>query len=244
MKILTIDIFGTLFVPRPSVAAQYLAIVQKHEKCASSVSQVQANFYQAFKQHYKEYPLYGKGKMGYESWWCHVIQQTFENKISLTTAKSVYEHFGSSQAYHLYDDVIPLLTTVRSMGFKTCALSNMDPKANDILVDFGLDKLLDKVFLSYDTGIDKPDPRAWEMVENAFGVSQRCYNSLYHVGDEVKKDLVSVPGWVAVLIDRSEGFAEYDEMAKKAVKMRDGVLRLKEDQYVVKDLGDVVDLLV
>lgn len=245
MKILTIDIFGTLFVPRPSVAAQYLSIVQKHESYTSSVSDVQSNFYKAFKHFYKEYPFYGKDKIGYESWWCDVIQETFENKISLDTARHVYEHFGTSKAYQLYDDVVPLLSKVRSMGFKTAALSNMDPKANDILKDFGLDKYLDKVFLSYDTGVDKPDIQAWKNVETAFGVSERCYNSLYHIGDEQKKDLVSVPGWVTVLVDRSEGFTEYDEFVKnRAVKMRDGVLRVAEDRYVVKNLGDVVDLMV
>lgn len=131
------------------------------------------------------------------------------------------------------------------MGFKTAVLSNMDPKAHDILRDFGLDKYLDKVFISYDTEVDKPDENAWKNVEKEFGVSQRCYNSLYHVGDEPGKDLVSIPGWVSVLIDRSEGYTEYDGFAKnRAVKMRQGVLRVAEDQYVVKDLGDVVDLLV
>lgn len=174
-----------------------------------------------------------------------MIQQTFDNRISLATAHKVYEHFGTSQAYHLYSDVIPLLTQVRSMGFKTAVLSNMDPKAHDILRDFGLDKYLDKVFISYDTEVDKPDENAWKNVEKEFGVSQRCYNSLYHVGDEPGKDLVSIPGWVSVLIDRSEGYTEYDGFAKnRAVKMRQGVLRVAEDQYVVKDLGDVVDLLV
>lgn len=249
MKLLTIDIFGTLFVPRPSVAAQYLSLVNKYEHVTSRpnhVTTIQNDFAHAFKHNFQKYPWYGKDTIGYESWWIHVIKESFpHDNISRDTAHKVYSHFGTSSAYHLYPDVIPLLSQVKSMGFRIAALSNMDPKANDILRDFGLLKYLDEVILSYDTEIEKPAISAWKNVEREFGVSERYYNSLYHVGDEPAKDLVSIPGWTSVLIDRSEGFTEYDGFAqKRAKKMRDGVLRVKEDQFVVKSLADVPDLLV
>lgn len=249
MKLLTIDVFGTLFVPRPSVAAQYLSLVSRYEHVTSRpdhVTEIQTNFAHAFKHNYQKYPWYGKGTIGYESWWIYVIQESFPNdSISRDTAHKVYSHFGTSSAYHLYPDVIPLLSQVKSRGFRIAALSNMDPQANNILRDFGLLKYLDKVILSYDAEIEKPDILAWKNVEKEFGVSGRYYNSLYHVGDESAKDLVSIPGWTSILIDRSEGFREYDGFAQmRAKKMRDGVLRVKEDQFVVKSLGDVPDLLV
>lgn len=244
MKILTIDVFGTLFVPRPSVPAQYLSIVQQHEKCTATVAQVQDGFHKAFKRLFKEYPLYGKETIGYEQWWCLVIRETFENKISLQTAHRVYDHFGTTNPYHLYEDAIPLLTKVRAMGFKTAALSNMDPRLVDVLRDLGLTQYLDKTILSFDTEVEKPDIRAWKNVEEAFGMPTGSDNVLYHVGDEQKKDLVSVPGWVTVLVDRSEGFQEYKEFEEEqAVEVKKDVLKVADDRYVVKSLVDVVELL-
>lgn len=247
MKILTIDVFGTLFVPRPSVPAQYLRIVQQHEKCSATVAQVQAGFHKAFKRLFKEYPLYGKETIGYEQWWCLVIRETFENKISLQTAHHVYDHFGTTKPYHLYEDAIPLLTKVRAMGFRTAALSNMDPRVIDVLHDLGLTQYLDETILSFDTEVEKPDIRAWKNVENTFGVTHKDSdgdNLLYHVGDERKKDLVSVPGWVTILVDRSEGFQEFHEFEEnQAVELKKDILKVSDDQFVVKSLVDVVELL-
>lgn len=244
MKIITIDVFGTLFVPRPSVPAQYLRIVQQHEKCTATVAQVQDGFHKAFKRLFKEYPLYGKETIGYEQWWCLVIRETFENKISPQTAHRVYNHFGTTKPYHLYEDAIPLLTKVRAMGFKTAALSNMDPRVVDVLHDLGLTPYLDKTILSFDTEVEKPDIRAWKNVEEAFGMPKGNDNVLFHVGDEQKKDLVSVPGWVNVLIDRSEGFQEYKEFEEeKAEEVKKDILKVADDRYVVKSLVAVVELL-
>lgn len=246
MKLLTVDIFGTLFVPRPAVAVQYLRLVQQHEPCQLTVDQVESNFNRSFKDYYKQYPLYGKHQnMTEKQWWCDVIIKTFEDHISMATAQSVYNHFGTSAAYYVYPDVVPMLEKVRSMGFKTAALSNMDPKAHTVIEDIGLAPLLDRQFISYDTEIDKPNILAWKHVEKEFGVSERCYNSLYHVGDEIKKDFVSIPGWTSILVDRSEGFQQYNEfLQNRAVTMKEGILRVAEDRYVVKDLNLVPELLV
>lgn len=266
MKLLTIDIFGTLLTPRPSVASQYLSLVSKLEPHLFDhvtdkksrdlhVTQIQTRFNQAFAEHYAKHPFYGKNSTGYELWWHHVIRETFaQYPISRDTTHNLYLHFTNAQAYHLYADVIPLLQQVKSMGFKVAALSNMDPKARDLLHGFGLSRFFDHVFLSYDTEIDKPDLAAWDHVTQHFGVSERYYNSLYHVGDESAKDLVSIPGWTSVLIDRSEGHKVYgdfeahkvyDDIVRVRVKkMREGVLRVREDQFVVKSLMDVPDLIV
>lgn len=66
--------------------------------------------------------------------------------------------------WRLYDDVLPTLDTLSSLGWTHVILSNHVPELGDIVRHLGLDSRIDRVFNSAEIGYEKPHPRAFEMV--------------------------------------------------------------------------------
>ena len=53
---------------------------------------------------------------------------------------------------HLYDDVLPVLNTLRSRGIKTAIVSNCNENTRDLLVELGVAALADVLALSNEVG--------------------------------------------------------------------------------------------
>jgi HAD superfamily hydrolase (TIGR01549 family) len=73
-------------------------------------------------------------------------------------ATAIYERMRSPEGWVAYADTVATLTAVRSAGVPTALVSNIGFDARPILKHLGIDHLLDRVLLSFEVGVMKPDP--------------------------------------------------------------------------------------
>ena len=116
---------------------------------------------------------------------------------------------GWDQHLELPPDTIPAIEAMR----KTCAValvSNFDhpPYVHKLLGRLGLTPLFDDLIISGEVGVDKPDPRIFQVALDALGV---CAQEAVFVGDDLRTDIggADAVGCRAVLIDRRGRHADY-----------------------------------
>ena len=74
-------------------------------------------------------------------------------------------------AGRLYDDVLPFLRTLRSLGVRTAIVSNCDENTRDLLVELGVAALVDALVLSCEVRAAKPAPEIYRAALEQLGVT-------------------------------------------------------------------------
>lgn len=100
-----------------------------------------------------------------------------------------------------YTDSLPALRSLREMGLRTAVLSNWDYTLHRVLDLFGLLPLVDFALASLEEGVEKPDPRFFQMALDRLGCDP---GEVLHVGDNAYDDIdgAAALGIHACLIDR------------------------------------------
>jgi len=100
-----------------------------------------------------------------------------------------------------YADVVPCLDQLKTMGVRVAVVSNWDYSLHRVLGMFGLHERFELVLASLEEGVEKPDPRLFEICLDRLGVSP---DRALHVGDDPIDDLggATAAGMRALLIDR------------------------------------------
>ncbi len=106
-----------------------------------------------------------------------------------------------STVFALYDDVVPCLESLQSAGIKMGIVSNWDVSLHRTLERFGLAGYFDTVVASMEEGVEKPDPRIFEIALKRLGVDA---SEALHVGDNPMDDLrgARTAGMRAFVVDR------------------------------------------
>ena len=110
--------------------------------------------------------------------------------------------FGErSEVFQLYDDVLPCLETLRENGFRLAVVSNWDNSLHRTLRMFGLTDYFEHVVASLEEGVEKPDPRLFQIALDRMGVQAA---QALHVGDSPIDDWQGATdaGMRALVIDR------------------------------------------
>jgi HAD superfamily hydrolase (TIGR01549 family) len=116
--------------------------------------------------------------------------------------------FGpESVLFRLYEDVVPALDRLNELGVRIAVLSNWDYSLHKALQGAGIYHRFDLVIASLEHGVEKPDPRLFQVVLDHFQVEP---GDILHVGDNPVDDLEGARGvgMRAVLIDRTRGASE------------------------------------
>ena len=109
----------------------------------------------------------------------------FPPSQSQRMAKEVRHVYPQPERFRLFDDSIPTLEHLASMGWTHVMLSNHVPELRDIVRHLGLEPYFAQIFNSAEIGYEKPHPRAFEHVLDAFpGVSP-----MWMIGDNVTADV-------------------------------------------------------
>ncbi|HRJ27325.1 MAG TPA: HAD-IA family hydrolase [Fimbriimonadaceae bacterium] len=111
--------------------------------------------------------------------------------------------FGAnSTTFALYDDVLPTLTELARRGQRMAVISNWDVTLHKALAMHGLTPFFERVIASLEWGIEKPDPRLFELTLDQLGVSPQ---NVLHIGDNPVDDVQGArsAGLQAWLLDRS-----------------------------------------
>lgn len=146
---------------------------------------------------------------GADEWWAklnpkfvEVYEQLgCEEALAHSLAQQVRAMYTDVEHWHLYDDTVPVLEELSQRGWTHVMLSNHVPELASILHHLGLDKHIDQVFNSAETGYEKPHPVAFEQVRQAVGIVEQ----IWMVGDNPIADVAGAAsvGLPAILVRKA-----------------------------------------
>lgn len=109
----------------------------------------------------------------------------------------------------LYDDVIPALTALCARGKRLGILSNFSPNLENVLRQMGIHRYFAFFIVSGIVGIEKPDPRIFDLMVRAAKVprAEIVYvgDSVFHDGEGARK-----AGIAAILVDRQDQHPDFN----------------------------------
>ncbi|MFB6438823.1 HAD family hydrolase [Streptomyces sp. NPDC056411] len=98
---------------------------------------------------------------------------------------ALYDRHKTAEAWLPYPDAAEVLTELHRRGIRTGVLSNIGWDLRPVLRAHGLDRHLDCCVLSYEQGLQKPDPRLFAVACRELGLAP---SSVLMVGDDRRKD--------------------------------------------------------
>lgn len=226
---ISFDAFGTLYIPKLPVHEQYYSIAKNEFGIDKSAESIKQAFPVVHNRLLEEYPNYGKNSSTIttiDDWWLELIVNLFDiphfnhDSQSRTLCQRLVNHFQSSEAYHLYDDVIPTLAELQERRIPIIVSSNSDARIYDILQSLGVMKYIDKenIFISYNVNHEKPNKSFFDIVSTKVMTKQidttttpisreeraRFLENCWHVGDGHEKDYIGAvkAGWNGIFLDR------------------------------------------
>ncbi len=106
-------------------------------------------------------------------------------------------------------DVAPTLERLRTLGLRLVVVSNANGRLRHLFERVGLVDRVDVLFDSFEEGVEKPDPRLFEI---ALRRSRSRRESTLHVGDLYHVDIVGArsAGLRAVLLDTARLYGDID----------------------------------
>ncbi|MFF4395140.1 HAD family hydrolase [Streptomyces sp. NPDC001480] len=87
--------------------------------------------------------------------------------------EALYDRHMSPRAWSPYPDAVKVLSTLRERGIGVGVISNIGWDLRPVFREHGLDEYVDAYVLSYEHGIQKPDPRLFATACAALGVEPR-----------------------------------------------------------------------
>lgn len=145
------------------------------------------------------------------------IDPTIAEAIDPATADAIDRAIGDLQQYHadhnLWErvpaDVIPALQRMRAAGRKLVVVSNANGRMRAALDRVGIGPHVDLVVDSWEEGVEKPDPRIFEIALTRAGARS---DRTLHVGDLFHTDVVGAraAGLRAVLLDMADLYGDHE----------------------------------
>jgi HAD superfamily hydrolase (TIGR01549 family) len=122
----------------------------------------------------------------------------------------VYEYHARENLWELVPDGVPqALAALRSRGLKLVVVSNANGRLRHMFARLGLAERVDVLFDSFEEGVEKPDPRLFQIALERSGARPE---TTLHVGDLYYVDIVGAraAGLRAVLLDAAGLYEGYD----------------------------------
>ena len=200
VRLVGLDLVGTLIYPDPPVAAVYRAAGERHGVPLAE-PEVKRRFAEAFRR-----SSFGRGSdVEHKGLWRAIVEAVFrlEPDSCGPLFDELWKHFSLPSAWRAFDDARPSIAKLLANGFEVAVASNFDRRIEPILRGHQLwDDI--HVFWSSELRASKPDERFFRAIEVAVGVdAAHCLM----VGDSLDNDYrgAVAAGWSALLVDRSPG---------------------------------------
>lgn len=139
------------------------------------------------------------------------------DELGIERSPATDEALAELHAYHeasnlwelVPDEVIPALSRLRDRGLRLTVVSNANGRLGALLERVHLAASFDCVLDSHDEGVEKPDPRLFEI---ALERSRATRDSTIHVGDLYQVDVLGAraAGLRGVLLDQQGLYSDAD----------------------------------
>ncbi|NDJ16952.1 HAD-IA family hydrolase [Myxacorys almedinensis] len=209
-QVIFFDAVGTLFGVRGSVGEVYGHLAQKHGVQVDP-QRLNQMFYQQFKASspcmFPQAQPDDIPQLEYR-WWSAIAAQTFQQAGVFEQFQDfsaffseVYSHFATADPWIVYQDVVPTLKRLKTLGIPLGIISNFDSRIYLVLNALKLSGYFSSITISTEVGAAKPDPRIFQV---ALEKHDCAAEMAWHVGDSNKEDYeaASLVGLRGVLLDR------------------------------------------
>ena len=205
------DAGGTLVDAKPSFPELFASVLRRegHEVSAETISAHWQIVFDRFRAAGEAEELWTTSDERSRRFW-HGVYSLFLTEIGLAPeglVEAVHGAFTDRRNYGLYDDVLPVLETLREAGLRLGVVSNFERWLDALLEDVGVRSLFDVRVISAFEGVEKPDPRIFRLaLERANVEPERAV----YVGDLPELDIAPAldVGMYPVLIDRRGRYAD------------------------------------
>jgi putative hydrolase of the HAD superfamily len=205
VKAVFFDAGGTLFSPYPSVGEIYARTARKHGLSAGA-DEIERRFGDAWHARSGLSAFSGATSDKIErEWWFALVREVFEPLGAFQDFEAFFEElydlFARAECWRLFDDVLPVLHTVRSQGYRMGILSNWDHRLFSIVKELQLSEFFETVTASFAVGVAKPSAGIFHQALASLGVSAA---EALHVGDSFVDDYQGATrvGMRGILLDR------------------------------------------
>ena len=143
-------------------------------------------------------------------YWTHLYRRLLKELgiVNEDLAVELCRVFSSSASYKLFDDVLPTLDSLDASGYRLGLISNFESWLEEMLIELEVGHHFKPSIISGVEGVEKPDPRIYELALERAGVSPE---NAVHVGDSPAMDMepAASAGIRGILIDRSERYPNH-----------------------------------
>lgn len=122
----------------------------------------------------------------------------------------IRERFQRAEFEMLFDDVIPTLDALSAHGTALGILSNFSANLEDVLRHVGVHRYFDFFIVSAIAGVEKPDPRIFDLTARAARYAHTRAEIVY-IGDSLFHDIDGArrAGMDAILVDRQNRYPDF-----------------------------------
>jgi putative hydrolase of the HAD superfamily len=207
------DVGGTLVEAAPSFPELFADVVTSagHPVTAAAVRDAAEAVTEGFSRAARENRLWTTSPERSRAFWGSIYDLML-GALGLPTEDGLRETlsraFTDRSNYALYGDVAPVLSRLAADGYLLGIVSNFEAWLDDLLVDLHVRDLFDVRVISGIEGIEKPDPRIYELALSRASVEAK---EVVYVGDipEFDVDPPAALGMFPVLIDRRQRYADH-----------------------------------
>ena len=207
------DVGGTLVEAAPSFPELFADVVTGagHPVTAAAVRDASEAVTDGFSRAARENRLWTTSTERSRAFWGSIYDLMLD-ALDLPTEdglrETLYRAFTDRSNYALYGDVAPVLSQLAADGYLLGIVSNFEAWLDDLLVDLDVRELFAVRVISGIEGIEKPDPRIYELALSRASVEA---TDVVYVGDipEFDVDPPAALGMFPVLIDRRERHADH-----------------------------------
>jgi len=198
-RIVSFDAAGTLLTLREEVGQTYSRLAERYGYVAKP-EVVEAAFRRTFP---KREPLIDQSCE--RAWWKNVVRDAFDGASSFSRFDEffdeTYDFFSHASAWQLFEDVSPVLKSLKERGCRLAVISNFDSRLAGLLAELGVSEFFDGVFVSSVMGAAKPDPAIFEKALASLSAES---NGATHVGDSWGDDVegASAAGMQSIWLNR------------------------------------------
>jgi putative hydrolase of the HAD superfamily len=211
-KIIFFDAVGTLFTVKGGVGSLYSEAALKYG-ITEDPDRLNQAFYRVFQQTPSPaFPGADRSdlpQLEYQ-WWQEVMQQTFKvlqypypdpfPKFK-NYFQEVFDLFATSAAWSLYEETIPVLDILQSLGIPVGLISNFDSRLYAVLNALNLERYFSSVTISTHVGSAKPAKEVFKAALDTYCLPE---TAALHVGDSSLQDYQGAKqaGLKALWLDR------------------------------------------
>jgi len=194
------DAAGTLIFANPPVGEVYARALRRAGVSAEG-EEVQKRFEETWRRlrrqhapacgHEGRAAPYGSTEAEGKDWWRRVVRESFKPFGLPDDFEGAFlylwDHFASGAAWRVYPDVMPTFDALKRIGKRIGLISNWDVRLPRLLDELGLRQHIRWAVMSYEVGVEKPDPLIFSRAAEASGLPP---HRLLHVGDSYEEDIL------------------------------------------------------